>query len=1072
MALLVLAHVDGHEEALAAEQQLGESPRRLRLADARGPGKQEHADGRVFLPHPGLGRAECVGDLLERLVLAADALCEAVFEFEEHLRLVLDHVADGDARPVRNDLGDDALADLGVNERPVGLLHLVQARVQIADVVGQVASGRRSGAAGGVEFPGEALLLAPACFQRLLVGGEGLALGLQLGHALVVTQPGGEVAAAGRQFRLHLVKAAAEVVERSGRRVLRHPHARRGGVDQVDRLVGQLAAGEVPVGEFDGGADGGVGDLDHVMVLVAVADAAHHHDGRLHVGLVHLDHLKAAGERGVLLDVLLVLAPRRRADGAQFAARERGLEQVGCVAGARRAPGADQRVRLVDEQDGRLGRVLDSVDDGLHARLELALDARARLEQAQVERRDLGPLEAVRHVARRDPQGQPFHDRRLADARLADQDRVVLAPPRQHVDHLADLAVAPENGVDGAVARLLRERLGVDVERRLALLAGGVCQGATAAGRGAALLGPLHEREEAVPQVVRLRLGHGLADGRGRERIRLQERLQERARADLGQPVVHRPGHERALDQVEQQRRERGPTGVAGPVRLDDAVERLADPARVHIEAGENERGVAGAVLQQLQQQVLDGHLVVAAPDGQTGGALQGPRHGVVELQKQALDVFGDHRGGESLAGKVEGACVTRSARGIRSACRVPLHRRSARHETRPGTRKASEREERWVQSASHWDVADAPTHQGRRRRAEVGVATEAGALGVSEDERRRLGRLEEQVDVVVERVGRVEADEGGHAAGPSAAGQQVAEGVQTQRADLQPELAGLVVDALAHDSVDAEAGGPEARAVAQAHQPRHVLDHAHRQPGRVLQHRPQALGVAGPRRQTRRQRQQLARRHRRLVGRPGAGQRRGTRRVRVLPVDRPATDFGTVPRPRPPQLGVRAVAEQVEEVAQRPRMRLARRDPLVEGRRERRVDAEQAAETDLDRHRLPRPLRRADVPHVGCREDARRVRADVDRLLPKLCPPHRVRATARRRQQADGLKELVPVPLAHERTERTLRPRRAVGIGAVRAGRGVSHTSGRWPRSGVHVIVRPEGTVSMVRWTKALIVA
>ena len=165
-------------------------------------------------------------------------------------------------------------------------------------------------------------------------------------------------------------------------------------------------------------------------------------------------------------------------------------------------------------------------------------------------------------------------------------------------------------------------------------------------------------------------------------------------------------------------------------------------------------------------------------------------------------------------------------------------------------------------------------------------------------------------------------------------------------------------------------------------------------------------------------------------------------------------------------------MAEQVEEVAERARVRLARRDPLVEGRRERRVDAEQAAETDLDRHRLPRSLRRADVPYVGRRKDARRVRADVDRLLPKLGPSDRVGAAARRRQQADGLEELVPVPLAHERAQRTLRPRRSVGISAVRAGRGLSHTSGRWPRSGVHVIVRPEGTVSIVRWTKAFIVA
>ena len=50
------------------------------------------------------------------------------------------------------------------------------------------------------------------------------------------------------------------------------------------------------------------------------------------------------------------------------------------------AAGADQRVRLVDEQDDRRRRRLHLVDDALEAVLELALHAGAGLQQAQVER--------------------------------------------------------------------------------------------------------------------------------------------------------------------------------------------------------------------------------------------------------------------------------------------------------------------------------------------------------------------------------------------------------------------------------------------------------------------------------------------------------------------------------------------------------------------------------------------------------------------------------------------------------------------------------------------------------------
>ena len=68
-------------------------------------------------------------------------------------------------------------------------------------------------------------------------------------------------------------------------------------------------------------------------------------------GGVHDDRLEAALERGVFLDVLAVLVERGGADALDFAAGERGLEDVAGVNGAFRAAGADERVQLVNEED-------------------------------------------------------------------------------------------------------------------------------------------------------------------------------------------------------------------------------------------------------------------------------------------------------------------------------------------------------------------------------------------------------------------------------------------------------------------------------------------------------------------------------------------------------------------------------------------------------------------------------------------------------------------------------------------------------------------------------------------------
>src|SRR5690625_2640316 len=52
---------------------------------------------------------------------------------------------------------------------------------------------------------------------------------------------------------------------------------------------------------------------------------------------------------------------------------------------------------------------------------------------------------------------QPLDDGGLADARLADQHGVVLGAAREHLDHAADLGVAPDHRVQAALAGQLGE---------------------------------------------------------------------------------------------------------------------------------------------------------------------------------------------------------------------------------------------------------------------------------------------------------------------------------------------------------------------------------------------------------------------------------------------------------------------------------------------------------------------------------------------------------------------------------------------------------------------------------------
>ena len=97
---------------------------------------------------------------------------------------------------------------------------------------------------------------------------------------------------------------------------------------------------------------------------------------------------------------------------------------------------------------------------------EFAAILRARQHRSQVERNHALVLERFGHVAGNDALRQAFDDGRLAHARLADQHRIILGAPREHLHHAANFFIAPDHRIElaaprqlGQVARIALQRL-------------------------------------------------------------------------------------------------------------------------------------------------------------------------------------------------------------------------------------------------------------------------------------------------------------------------------------------------------------------------------------------------------------------------------------------------------------------------------------------------------------------------------------------------------------------------------------------------------------------------------------
>ena len=249
-------------------------------------------------------------------------------------------------------------------------------------------------------------------------------------------------------FDLQLNEAAVELVERLGLRIDFHLDAGSGLINEVDRLVGKEAVGDVAVREFSRSHNRGVGNFDAVVRFVLFLQTAQNGDRVLNRGLVDHHFLEAAFECGILFDVLSVFVKGGRADHVKFASCEGGLQHIAGIHAPLGLPRTDDGVELIDEENDLALLVRHFLQKLLEALLKFAAVLGARNEARHIERKNGLAAKSIRHFVVDDALSEPLNDGRLADARLADKDGVVLRAALQNLHRAANLVVAADHGVE------------------------------------------------------------------------------------------------------------------------------------------------------------------------------------------------------------------------------------------------------------------------------------------------------------------------------------------------------------------------------------------------------------------------------------------------------------------------------------------------------------------------------------------------------------------------------------------------------------------------------------------------
>ncbi len=215
-------------------------------------------------------------------------------------------------------------------------------------------------------------------------------------------------------------------------------------VDHVDGFVGQFAVVDVTCCQINGGFDRVVGVANFVVFLEIGFQTHENFDGVRNARLVHVDLLETARQGAVFFEVLTEFLIRCGTHAAQLAALQCGFQDVG---GIHRAAGcstsADNGVNFVDEHDGVIV-IFQFFHYGFQTFLEITTITGSRKQCAEVQRIDRSVRQNFGDVFVNNHARQTFGDGGFTNARVANQQRIVLAAAAQDLNATVDFVLAPD----------------------------------------------------------------------------------------------------------------------------------------------------------------------------------------------------------------------------------------------------------------------------------------------------------------------------------------------------------------------------------------------------------------------------------------------------------------------------------------------------------------------------------------------------------------------------------------------------------------------------------------------------
>ena len=206
-----------------------------------------------------------------------------------------------------------------------------------------------------------------------------------------------------------------------------------------------------------------VRNLYAMEYLIALLQPTQDRDGILNRRLIYLHRLEPSLQGGVLLNILPVLIQRRRTDTVQLAAGQHRLQHVAGIHRTVRLTCTDDQMKLINKQNDFAFALAHFLQNSLETFLKFTAILRTSHQSSHIQGKNLFILQSFRNIAPNNPLRKALHSRRLADTRLADQNRIVFCFSRQNANHIPNLRIPSNDGVKFLVSRPFHKILPVFV---------------------------------------------------------------------------------------------------------------------------------------------------------------------------------------------------------------------------------------------------------------------------------------------------------------------------------------------------------------------------------------------------------------------------------------------------------------------------------------------------------------------------------------------------------------------------------------------------------------------------------